>query len=202
MSFEEHLGALGADVLCRVLEQRPDVLLEPVPRGIGELAQRLGGVDSLARVMPRMNRDELAVARGVALHDVPALSDLAERLGASEVTVAGIVDGLAGRGLAWRWNGRVGLPPRLSDHLAADLSGFRPLRVIAAQARVDELRAAVAGLGVDPAGLRKDDLARALAAFMSDPEAVATAVSGLNPAALNYPRRTRGCRWGHRVGYR
>src|SRR5581483_4968072 len=123
---------------------------------------------SLSRVLPRMNRDELAVARGVALHDEPVMPELAERLGTSEETVAGVIDGLAGRGLAWRWKGRVGLPPRLAEHLAADLRGFRPLRVIAAQARVDELRAAVAGLGVDPAGLRKDELARTLAAFMSD----------------------------------
>jgi hypothetical protein len=186
MSFEEYLVALGVDALCGVLEQRRDVLVEPVPRSIGELAQRLGGVDSLARAMPRMNRDELAVARGVALHGEPALRELAGRVGASEEVVGGVLDGLAGRGLAWRWAGRVGLPPRLADHLAAELGDFRPLRVIAAQARVDELRAAVGGLGVDPSGLRKPELVERLTALVSDPRVVTAAVSRLTPAAQRY----------------
>lgn len=181
--FEEHLAALAADRLCRVLEQRPDVLVEPVPRSIGELAQRLGGVDSLARAIPRMNRDELAVARAVALHGNPALPELADRLGAPEEVVSGVIDGLAGRGLAWRSEAGVGLPPRLADHLAAELSGFRPLRVIGGQARVDELRVAVAGLGADPSGLRKNELVEALAGLVSDPRVVVAAVSGLGAAA-------------------
>lgn len=186
MSFEAYLAALDADELGSILQHRPEVLLEPVPRGIAELAQRLGGVDSLARVLPRMNRDELAVARGIALHDDPALPELADRLGVPQQTVAGIVDGLAGRGLAWRSNGRVGLPHRLSEHLAADLAGFRPLRVIAAQARVDELRAAVAAWNANPAGLRKDDLVQTLATVVADPEAVAKTVAALSPAARNH----------------
>ncbi|MBC8090581.1 MAG: hypothetical protein H7Y15_01250, partial [Pseudonocardia sp.] len=52
MSFAEHLASLDAAELAALLASRPDLLVEPVPRGIDELALRLGGAESLAETLP------------------------------------------------------------------------------------------------------------------------------------------------------
>ena len=67
MSFSEHLAGLAVPQLTALLEQRPDVLVEPAPRGFSELAQRLDGGTSLAVALERVNADEAAVIRAVAL---------------------------------------------------------------------------------------------------------------------------------------
>ncbi|MGH3569250.1 MAG: helicase-associated domain-containing protein [Pseudonocardia sp.] len=186
MSFSEYLAGLDAGRLTALLEYRADVLMEPVPRGVGELALRLSGADSLARALRDLNRDELITARAVALLGPSTVSRLAARLRASDVVVRGVVDGLCARGLAWEADQQVGLPDRLVEHFAAGLSGFRPLALIARQARVDELRETVAGLGVDPTGLRKPELIERLDALLTDPDTVARAVEGLPVSARRH----------------
>jgi hypothetical protein len=185
MSFAEYLADLDTARLTALLEQRPDVLLEPAPRTVRELAQRLDGVDSLIPALGRVNADEVVVLRAVALGagTVPALAD---RLHRPAQQVRDVVDDLGGRGLAWRLGDRVGLPRRLAEHYAADLLRFRPLALIAQQTLVEDLRTAVAGLGADPTGLRKPELIDRLVALYADTEAVARAVAALPPAARDY----------------
>jgi hypothetical protein len=48
-SFADDLADVAAPRLAQLLRARPKVGLEPVPRGFEQLAQRLGGADSLPR---------------------------------------------------------------------------------------------------------------------------------------------------------
>ncbi|MDN5930236.1 MAG: helicase-associated domain-containing protein [Pseudonocardia sp.] len=184
MSFTEHLAGLDARALTALLAYRCDLLAEPVPHSIDELAMRLNGNDSLALVLPDMDRDQYDVATTVAmLGGSPSAATVAARLRAAEGDVARVIDELCALGLAWHVRGRLGLPPRLAEHFAAGLAGFRPLGVLAKQARVEELRVAVGGLGEDPEGMRKPELVARLSALLTDPDTVARAVAGLSPSA-------------------
>ena len=49
-SFAEYLFDVGELQLTALLEARPDVLAQPVPRGFSQLAQRLGGAESLGAI--------------------------------------------------------------------------------------------------------------------------------------------------------
>ncbi|WP_246106707.1 WYL domain-containing protein [Pseudonocardia kunmingensis] len=186
MSLATHLAALDPSRLTQLLEQRPDVLAEPVPRTFDELAQRLNGVDSLSQALQRVNRDELAVARVVAVLGEMEPAALASRLQAPQARVREVVGALCARGLAWDVGGRVGLPPRLAEHLGAEFGPLRPLAVIARNSHVEHLRTAVAGLGADPDGLRKPELIARLEALLTDPETVARAVRDRSPAARRH----------------
>jgi hypothetical protein len=201
MPFTEYLAGLDTARLTAVLEQRPDVLWEPVPRTVRELAQRLDSVESLVVALGRVNADEVAVMQAAAL-GTDTVTGLAGRLGRPDNQVCDVLAGLAGRGLAWRFGDRVELPRRLAEHFAADIRRFRPIALIANQVRVDELRTAVAGLGADPAGLRKPELIDRLAALYADPATVGRAVAGLPPAAREYldlVRATGMTDYGYRV---
>ena len=46
-----YLATLDADRLAALLRRRPDVLVDPAPRTVDELAMRLNGVDSLTRAL-------------------------------------------------------------------------------------------------------------------------------------------------------
>lgn len=173
MSLRTHLAGLDAAALTMLLRHRPDMLVEPVPRDVGELAHRLNGVESLSRALPLMDYDEIVTARAIAL----ATAGPGARA---------VVDRLCARGLAWEVDGRVGLPERLALHFAQDVGGFRPLDAIARQARVDDLAAALAALGGDPAGLTKPRLTEHLTSLLTDPDVVARAVEGLAASARRH----------------
>lgn len=179
VSFIEHLAGLDAERLTVLLEHRADILLEPVPDDLDELAYRLNGLDSLAAALQRMNHDQAAVARAVALHKVGAVSALADLFRVPEREVRALVDELCARGLAWTDGERVALVERLAGHFAAEVGGFLPVAHIARQARVDDLRTAVTALGADPAGLREPELIERLTALVTDPETVGAAVRAL-----------------------
>ena len=178
MSFADHLAGLDVARLTALLEHRPDVLVEPVPRGVGQLALRLGGADSLSRALSTMNHDHVVTARAIAL-GAATVPSLATRLRASEAAVRQAVDELCARGLAWETDGQVELPERLTDHFAARLAGFRPLARIAGQSRVEDLRVAVTGLGGDPAGLRKPELIERIDTLVNDVATVTRVIAGL-----------------------
>ena len=67
VSLRAYLAALDAHELAVVLDRRPDVLVEPAPTSLDELAHRLTGIDSLARALPLMDADEVAVTRIIAV---------------------------------------------------------------------------------------------------------------------------------------
>lgn len=186
MSFTEYLDGLDAERLAALLEHRADVLVEPAPRTVHELAQRLNGTDSLSLALPRLNYDQVITAGAVAVLGTSTVSALAHWVHAPEGDVRAVVDELCARGLAWIDGDRIGLAERLAEHFAADIAGFRPLAHIARQIRVDELRTAVVGLGADPAGLRKPELIERLTALVTDPTTVAAAVRDLPDRARSH----------------
>ncbi|HLU58226.1 MAG TPA: helicase-associated domain-containing protein [Pseudonocardia sp.] len=189
VSLATYLAGLDPVQLTRLVEQRPDVLLEPAPRTVEELAGRLNGVDSLARALQRTNRDELLVAQVMAVLGAAGPAALAERLHAPEADVRQVVDGMCARGIAWHVDGRVGLPPRLAEHLGAEFGPFRPVAEIAGHFTVRHLRTVVAELGAEPGELRKPELIARLETLLTDPETVERAVASLTPATRRHLTR-------------
>lgn len=116
-SFAGYLAGLDEDTLTALLQTRSNVRVEPVPRGFVQLAQRLGGEDSLAQALQTVNRDLVVVGQAVAASGASAtVSGLAGLLGANETAVQAAVAELCGRGLAWTDAGVVYLPERLAAH--------------------------------------------------------------------------------------
>ena len=54
MSFAEHLAGLDTAQLTHLLSHRPDVLVEPAPRSVRELALRLDSADSVHAALARV----------------------------------------------------------------------------------------------------------------------------------------------------
>ena len=65
MEFDEHLAELGQPALAALLRARPDVLVEPAPRGFAALAQRLSSASSLVAVLQTLNRDQLVAGEAI-----------------------------------------------------------------------------------------------------------------------------------------
>ena len=74
MSFAEHLAGLDTAQLTHLLEHRPDVLVEPAPRSLHELALRLDSVDSVHAALARVDADEALVIQAIALAPQPSLT--------------------------------------------------------------------------------------------------------------------------------
>lgn len=127
-SFAEYLSGLREAPLTALLQARPDVLVQPVPRDLGQLAQRLGGAESLASALRTVNRDMVVVGQAiVALGAAATVSGLARLLGASEQSVTAAVADLCGRGLAGGSSGTFYLPERLDTHWLVEIGGGRPV---------------------------------------------------------------------------
>jgi hypothetical protein len=181
VSFADALARLVADDLTALLTARPDVLVEPAPRTFEQLAQRLGGAESLSAALATCDRDMLFVGQAVALSGpAPTTSAVMAFLRSPEPLVVATLDRLCARGLAWREGDFVRLPERLAEHLAAPVTLFRPVAAIAKQTVVDDLRVAVRALGGAVDGLRKPELVARLVELLSEPDRVARAISGLS----------------------
>jgi hypothetical protein len=179
-SFAVYLAGLHEATLTDLLRVRPDVRVEPVPRGFEQLAQRLGGPDSLVAALRLVNRDAVAVGQGVAaLGSVATVGALAQLLGVRDAVVCGAVDELCGHGLAWVDGAMVCLPERLAMHWSAEIGGGRPVATIARSVLVEDLRSAAEALGIDVAGLRKPELITRLGQVLADARALAAVVRGL-----------------------
>ncbi|WP_028929317.1 helicase-associated domain-containing protein [Pseudonocardia asaccharolytica] len=195
VTFAEALVRLGAERLTALLQARPDVLVEPIPRSFEQLARRLNGVESLSAALELCTGDMIVSGRAVALLNAGAtVPAVAELLGSPEPLVTEAVDELCTRGLAWRDGERIALPDRLAAHLTQDVDTFRPVAVIARQSVVDDLRAAVRALGGTTEGLRKPQLVARLAELMADRDTIGRAVAGLSRQAR---RRFDLVRQGH-----
>lgn len=187
-SFAEYLSGLGESSLTALFQRRPDVLVQPVPRGFSQLAQRLGGAESLGAALRSVNRDTVVVSQAVVALDASAtVSALMRLLGASEQVVRAAVAELCGRGLAWdTGSGVLHLPERLAAHWLVEIGGGRPVAKIAGSVLVDDLKAAVRGFGATPDGLRKPELAARLSESLADLPALVKMI-----AALPTPARDR-----------
>lgn len=183
-SFAEYLSGLDQAALTALLQARPDVRVHPVPRGFAQLAQRLGGADSLAAALRTVDRDTVVVGQAAAALEASAtVPGLVRLLGAPEHLVRAAVAELCGRGLAWDSAGVLVLPERLQAHWSAEIGGGRPVSKIARSALADDLRAAVGAFGVSAEGLRKPELIEKLSELMADLPALARAVARLPASA-------------------
>jgi hypothetical protein len=186
VSLRAYLAALDRHELAAVLRRRPDVLVEPAPASLHELAYRLAGRDSLAHALPLMDADEVAATRVIAVAGPASIDVIAERLRADTAIVGDTVTRLRERALAYEVDGAVALPELLAQHFAAELQHLRPLAAIVKQALVTDLRTAVEGLGGDSRGLTKARLSEQLTTLLGDPQVVARAVAALPPAARRH----------------
>ncbi|MGH3785131.1 MAG: helicase-associated domain-containing protein [Pseudonocardiaceae bacterium] len=183
-SFAEYLSGLGEAPLTSLLQARPDVLVQPVPRDFSQLAQRLGGAESLVSALRTVNRDMVVAGQAIVVLGVTAtVSGLARLLGASEQPVSAIVADLCGRGLAWDSAGTLYLPERLDTHWRAEIGGGRPVTKIAGSMLAENLRAVVGAFGVATDGLRKPELATRLSALMADRPLLVKVIAELPEAA-------------------
>ncbi|HEX8934466.1 MAG TPA: hypothetical protein VF788_09790, partial [Pseudonocardiaceae bacterium] len=168
-SFAEYLFDVGELQLTALLQARPDVLVQPVPRGFSQLAQRLSGAESLGAALRSMNRDAVIVGQAiVALGASATVPGLIRLLGAPEQAVRDGVAELCGRGLAWDSSGTLCLPERLEAHWLVEIGGGRPVVKIVGSVLAENLRAAVSAFGAATDGLRKPELAARLSEFMAD----------------------------------
>ncbi|MGH3912309.1 MAG: helicase-associated domain-containing protein [Pseudonocardiaceae bacterium] len=201
-SFAEYLSNLDEASLTALLQGRPDVRTQPVPRGFTRLAQRLSGADSLVTAVRTVNRDTAIVGQAIpALGEAATIPALARLLGAPEQLVrAGAVD-LLGRGLAWESAGVLQVPEWLETRWSAEIGGGRPVAKIANSVRVEDLRVALAAFGVATEGLRKPELTARLAELMADVPALAKVVERLpEPARARLGEFRRSYR-GYYSGY-
>ncbi|MGH3798649.1 MAG: helicase-associated domain-containing protein [Pseudonocardiaceae bacterium] len=202
-SFVEYLSGLDEASLTALLQARPDVLVQPVPRGFSQLAQRLGGADSLGAALRTVNRDMVMVGQAVvALGASATVPGLMRLLDASEQAVRAGVAELCGRGLAWDSSGVLCLPERLEAHWFAEIGGGRPVAKIALAVLADDLRAAVGGFGAATDGLRKPELAARLSELMADLPLLAKVIAELSePARERLGEFRRGYHEYYYLGY-
>ncbi len=194
-SFAEYLSGVGERPLTAMLRARPDVLVQPVPRSFDQLAQRLGGAESLAAALRTANRDTVGASQAiVALGASATILSLVRLLDASEQAVRDGVAQLYETGLAWDSSGILCLSPRLEAHWLAEIGGGRPVAKIAGSVLAENLRAAVGAFGPVPDGLRKTDLTARLSAIMADPPLLAKVIAEL-------PRPARDRLGEYRRGY-
>jgi hypothetical protein len=204
-SFAGYLARLDEPALVDLLRARPDVRIEPVPRGFEQLAQRLSLPDSLAAALRLLSLDLHTVGRAIAILGCDAtVADVADLLTAPEPAVSEAVGELCRRGLAWHDRGTLHLPERLGLHWMDELGGGRPVAQIAKTVLVDELRISAEALGIEVAGLRKPELIEQITQAMSDRTAMVAAINALPARArqrLNALRHSPGAYFadiGHR----
>ncbi len=202
-SFAEHLSALDEASLTALLQARPDVLVQPVPRDFTQLAQRLGGADSLATVLRTVDRDMVVLGQAiVALGPSATIPGLMRLLGASEQAVRAGVAELRGQGLAWDSCGVMCLPERLETHWCAEIGGGRPVAKIAGSVLAENLHTAVGAFGAATDGLRKPQLAARLSDLMADLPSLARMIATLPaPAKERLGEFRRGYHGYYYSGY-
>ncbi|BAL91153.1 hypothetical protein AMIS_59330 [Actinoplanes missouriensis 431] len=169
-----HLRTLSPEELSALLTARLDVLQEPAPRSLGELAGRLLRQESIIRTLSLSALSHVQVAEAVAaLGDGWTVARLADLLGvpADDPFLRETLSVLAGRGLVWpgagshlrvMWPHPLGLGPTAAQLL-------QQLDVVA-------LREIGAALGVTPGRTKRAAVAE-LAAWLGDAEKVRALVA-------------------------
>ncbi|MFI9382902.1 helicase-associated domain-containing protein [Kutzneria sp. NPDC052558] len=109
MEFDQHLAGLGETELVALLAARPDVLVEPAPRGFAELAQRLSSASSLVAVLRTLNRDQLVAGEAITAGRQHQLDRRLFPAVLTELTALGLV-----------WGTDLRLPPLLAQHWSQD----------------------------------------------------------------------------------
>ncbi|GAA3430739.1 helicase-associated domain-containing protein [Kutzneria kofuensis] len=109
MEFDEYLAGLDEPALAALLRARPDVLVEPAPRGFAELAQRLSSASSLVAVLQTLNRDQLVAGEAITAGTQHLLDRRLFREVLPQLQALGLV-----------WGTDLRLPPLLAQHWSFD----------------------------------------------------------------------------------
>jgi hypothetical protein len=109
VEFDEHLAGLGEAALAALLRARPDVLVEPVPRGFAQLAQRLSSASSLVAVLQTLNRDQLVAGEAITVGRQHQLDPTLFRAVLPQLRALGLV-----------WGTDLRLPKLLAQHWSSD----------------------------------------------------------------------------------
>ncbi|MFE9424783.1 helicase-associated domain-containing protein [Kitasatospora sp. NPDC006697] len=169
------LHRLDAAQLSRVLARRPDAVAAPVPRTVGELADRLQRTASVALALGRLTLPELQVLEALTAL-TPAPGDLlAQLLDASEGDRARRLDevlaALGDHALVWPGgDGLLRTAPALRRFWELPLGLDAPLEPLLAGATSEDLGRMVAALGIRSAGARKQQRLDALLDHHRDPD--------------------------------
>ncbi|GAA4002255.1 helicase-associated domain-containing protein [Allokutzneria multivorans] len=197
-AFAEYLSELDGASLTALLHTRPDVLVEPFPRGFAGLAQRLSDTHSTAVALRGVSRDAVVVGQAIAvLAPSATVTGVARLLDAPEAAVRDGVAELCARGLAWTRSATLSLPESLCSHWSEALGTTRPVAKLAQTVLADDLRKAVAALGGDVDGLRKPELIARLTELMSDTRSIVARVKALPKAARGRLDGYRRIRFGY-----
>ena len=109
MEFDQYLAGLDETDLVALLAARPDVLVEPAPRGFAELAQRLSSASSLVAVLQTLNRDQLVAGEAITAGRQHQLDRRLFPPVLAQLTALGLV-----------WGTDLRLPPLLAQHWSQD----------------------------------------------------------------------------------
>lgn len=168
------LANLDREELAKVLAHRPDVLEEPWPRRLDDLAARLGSARSLDEALLRLSLPQVQVLRAVqlchALGRRPTpVAEVARLLGTT--AVESFVDELAERAILWREPDGLVLPEPLhrTDFQAEGLG--RPVAALLGDLGTSALARLARSLGLPHTG-RKPELLLALVHFFRDADRV------------------------------
>ncbi|MFE9368885.1 hypothetical protein ACFYM2_03735 [Streptomyces sp. NPDC006711] len=176
------LSGLDRSRLARVLTLRKDAAAAPEPRSVGELADRLQRLASVALVLPHLTLPCLQAAEALAALGARASRDgLAELLGSASPAAAHALDAaleaLSDRALVWRdGDGALRMVTPLRQAWPTPLGLDAPLEELLAGAASEELRGMLAVLGIKPPTTKQRRLA-ALVEHHSDPDRVAALVA-------------------------
>jgi hypothetical protein len=171
------LGSLGADDLEGLLARRPDVTADRGPRDISDLADRLLqhiGVGQTLGGLP-LPAVEVIEALQALEHDGVERARLAELFGrdADDPELDATLHVLAQRALAWADGDRVFLLPALQRVFECPLGLGAPAADLLEDSTITELRTMAQRLGLASAAVKRE-LIRSIAAWLAEPEHVAT----------------------------
>lgn len=184
-SCAAYLAGLDEDELAGLLGARPDLRRGPVPRGVRRLAERMCGPGAVSDAIATADRDQVRLTQAIGacggLADVATATRLT---GSTTELVEATIARLVSRGLAWPERGGVRMPAVLAaqwtDHVDA-----RAAAALARATKADQLRPAVAALGLNPMGRLKKDLEQDYAAALADLALVRERVVGLGDRAVD-----------------
>ncbi|HET7476027.1 MAG TPA: helicase-associated domain-containing protein [Dermatophilaceae bacterium] len=228
-TLQQWLGELGQADLQRLLEQRADAIHPPLPRDLGELADRLEHPASLLRALAALGRPAVQTLEALAaLGGRGSVDQLQTLLDAGHSTswdehvaaVAGQLRHLQDAGLCRPLPGGGLETSPLVAHLVGSEQQFGPpVRALLLGVTADGLRQLLRTRGVRPVGA-KAALVERVAEVLTDAEATRSLLRGAAPAVRetllqtalgqedegnpydpeNYRRRAQAGRWAVEYG--
>lgn len=190
--LREWLGTLNEPALLELLRARPDAARAPAPRDLGELAERLGGTQSIAYVRGRLSLPALQVVEALlALGGTAERAELLDLLGAGPGTahrVDEVLDELSALALVHPVGSAVHVAGGWRRLVPRPLGLGRPARTLFGLLTVAQLTRIGEGLGVhDRTG--KQQWVSAVGAAAADPHTVAARLERAGPEVAAVVRR-------------